>query len=350
MDAYGGNRMMTLVTGASGLLGSAVVDLLVARGEPVRALVRPGDDLTRFGWRDVEVCRGDMGDHASLAEAVRGVGRMLHCAARTGPWGPAAEYEIANVRGTRALVELAQAAGVARIVHVSSITVHGNDVRGPADEYSPFHDEPNPYSRSKVAGERLLQGMIREQRAPVVIVRPGWIYGPRDRASFARFAALIEEGKMVIIGSGENSVPLIYVSDVARGVVLASETPGVVGQAYLLVNDEPVTQRVYYETIAAELGVAPPTRHIPYRPALALGAAAEFVGHVTGRKQPPPLMRYGLQLAGGENRFIIAKARRELGFVPEVDLAEGVQRSVAWYRATQPTVLPASASAVRPAV
>jgi nucleoside-diphosphate-sugar epimerase len=173
--------------------------------------------------------------------------------------------------------------------------------------------------------------MIREQEAPVTIVRPGWIYGPRDVASFGRFAAMIQRGKMVVIGSGKNHIPLIYVGDVAEGIILASQAPKAVGRTYLLVNDEPVTQRDYLNAIAAELGICPPRRHIPYRLALTLGATAEMVGQLTGRQQPPPLMRYGVQLLGGENRFSIDRARSELDFSPRVAMAEGVRQSISWY-------------------
>ncbi len=325
--------MRTLVTGAAGLLGGHVAGLLLEGGEEiVRVFARPGEDVGQLEQAGAEVCRGDLGDRTSLESAVRGVDSVLHCAARTGPWGPWAEYEIANVRGLQILVHAALAAGAKRFVHVSSITVHGNDMRGSADEDAPLRVEPNPYSRTKVMGERLLWGMMRNQGAPISIVRPGWIYGPRDRASFARFATMIRNGKMVIIGSGNNRIPLIHVRDAARGVIMASGIPGAIGRAYLLVNDEPVTQGDYLTTIASELGVRPPSRHIPYRLALALGASAEAAGHFLHWQQPPPLMRYGLQLAGGENRFNIGRARRELGFSPQINLAEGVRDSIAWYR------------------
>jgi 2-alkyl-3-oxoalkanoate reductase len=329
---YKENAMTTLVTGAAGLLGGHVADLLGERGEAVRVFARPGEDVSRLERNGAEVCHGDLGDGASLEAAVSGVDRVLHCAARTGPWGPMAEYEVANVRGLKMLVDAAMAAGVKRFVHVSSITVHGNDVRGIADEDSALRAEPNPYSRTKVMGERLLWEMIQHNGRPISIVRPGWIYGPRDRASFARFVTLIRDGKMVVIGSGNNHVPLIHVRDVAHGVILASEAPEATGRAYLLVNDEPVTQRDYLNAIASELGARPPSRQIPYRLAIALGAAAEFVGHFMHWEQPPPLMRYGLQLAGGENRFNISRARCELGFSPRINLAAGVRESIAWYR------------------
>jgi nucleoside-diphosphate-sugar epimerase len=324
--------MTVLVTGAAGFLGSHVTDLLLARGERPRALVRPGEDVASLAAADLDIYQADVGDSATLGPALQGVDRVFHCAARTGPWGPAAEYQRTNVRGLQTLVRTALDAGVGRLVHVSSITVHGNDVGGQADESAPLRAEPNPYSRSKVEGERLLEHMIQDEGAPVTIVRPGWIYGPRDTASFARFARMIETGRMIMVGSGENHLPLIYAQDAARGVLLAGEAGQAEGRSYLLVNDEPVTQREFLTAVATELGAPAPRWHIPYRLAVGLGAVAESLGRMSRRREPPPVMRYGLQLLGGENRFSISRARRELGFSPQVDLAEGVRRSVEWHR------------------
>ncbi|HEY4384777.1 MAG TPA: NAD-dependent epimerase/dehydratase family protein [Ktedonobacteraceae bacterium] len=324
--------MTVLVTGAAGFLGGHLVDLLVERGESIRIFTRPGEDITRLVEAGVEVCQGDLTDRLSVEAAVVGVDRVFHCAARTGPWGPMAEYEQINVHGTKTLVEAAMAANVRRIVHVSSITAHGVDVHGTVDETSPLNGGSDPYSRTKVASERLLQQLIRDKEAPVTIVRPGLIYGPRDTNSFARFARLIEQGKMVIIGSGYNSLPLIHVKDVAQGIVLAGDSEQALGRAYLLTSDEPITQSDYFNAIARELGVPPPRLHIPYKLALALGATAEMVGHLTHMQQSPPLMRFGLMQIGGENRFLIDRACRELGFSPQISLAEGVRHSVAWFR------------------
>jgi nucleoside-diphosphate-sugar epimerase len=164
------------------------------------------------------------------------------------------------------------------------------------------------------------------------IIRPGWIYGPCDLASFARFARMVENRKMIMIGSGTNHIPLVYARDVAQAILLASEAPQASGRAYIIVNDEPVTQLDYLTAIARCLGVPPPGRHIPYALALALAGAAEGGARLVRAKRPPPVMRYGVQLLGGDNRFVIARARRELGFAPSVALAEGVEASVAWYK------------------
>lgn len=324
--------MTVLVTGAAGFLGSRLTALLAARGEETRAVVHPARDA---GWRapsGVDLYHADITDRAAIAPALDGVERVFHCAARTGPWGPPAEYHRVNVAGLEAMVRAATAAGVRRFVHVSSITVHGNDVHGEADEGSPLRSEGNPYSQTKVAGELLLRRMIRDEGAPVTIVRPGWIYGPADTASFGRFATMIANGQMLVVGAGDNHVPLAYVDDVAEGMLLASQAEQAAGRAYLLLNDEEVTQREFLAAIAAELGVAPPGRKLPYRAGVLAAGVAEVAWKLARRQQAPPVMRYGLQLLGGENRFSIARARRELGFSPAVGYAEGVRRGVAWYR------------------
>jgi nucleoside-diphosphate-sugar epimerase len=324
--------MTDLVTGAAGFLGSHLTALLLARGRQPRALIHPVRDA---GWEalpGVDVHRADIADGAAVASAMAGVDCVFHCAARTGPWGPPAEYRRVNVAGLESMVRAAMAAGVRRFVHVSSITVHGNDVHGAADEESPLRCEPNPYSQSKVAGELLLRRMIKDEAAPVTIVRPGWIYGPGDTASFGRFATMITNGQMIVVGAGQNHIPLAYVDDVAEGMLLAGQAWQAASRVYLLLNDEPVTQREFLAAIAAELGVAPPARRIPYRVGLIAGGVAETTWKLTGREQAPPVMRYGLRLLGGENRFSIGRARCELGFSPAIGYAEGVRRGIAWYR------------------
>jgi len=324
--------MTSLVTGAAGFLGSHLTTLLAARGGQTRALVHPTRDA---GWQapgGVEVYHADIADKSAVAPALDGVDTVFHCAALTGPWGPPAEYHRVNVAGLETMVRAAMAARVRRFVHVSSITVHGNDVRGAADEDAPLRAEPNPYSRTKVAGELLLGRMIADEGAPVTIVRPGWIYGPGDAASLGRFATMIASRQMIVVGTGRNHVPLAYVGDVAAGMLLASSAERAAGRAYLLLNDEPVTQGEFLAAIAAELGTAPPSRSIPYRAGVLAGGAAETVWKLARRKQAPPVMRYGLQLLGGENRFSIARARHELGFSPAISYTEGVRRAIAWYR------------------
>ena len=310
--------MTVLVTGGTGLLGSHVVDLLLERDESVRALVWPGEDASPLARSGVETVVGDLADGSGLEDAVRGVDLVLHCAAITGGWGDRALYEAVNVRGTLRLVELALEAGSLRIVHVSSITVHGNDVHGIADETSAIRVEPNPYSWSKVEAERRLHEIVESRGAPITVVRPGWIYGPRDRNSFGRFAEMIRRGKMIVVGAGNNNLPLVYVRDVANGVILAGTSDRAVGETYLLVGDEPVTQMRLSQHLASELGVPRPSRHVPYRLALALGLAAETAGKpCTGLSRRSLAMAFSCSAATTASRsrrpaVSLASCRRSL--------------------------------------
>src|SRR5450759_1176703 len=184
--------------------------MLLERGDDVRAMVRPVEDATRLkSLAGVEVVHGDLTDAQSLKSAVKDTQRVYNVAARTGPWGLEKDYNTVNVWGVADLITAAMEAGVSRIVHTSSITVYGHHLHGIVTEDDPFHAEDNPYSRTKIAGEKLLANLVKDSGAPIVIVRPGWIYGPRDNASFARFVALVDSSKAFLVGSGKNTVPVV---------------------------------------------------------------------------------------------------------------------------------------------
>ncbi len=327
--------MKVLVTGAAGFLGGHLVDMLVERGDDVRAMVRPVEDTSHLRTlAGVEIVQGDLTDSASLKRAVQGVQHVYNVAAKTGPWGLEDVYRAVNVQGLADLIHSAMDAGVQRIVHTSSITVYGHHLHGIITEDDPFRAEDNPYSRTKIAGEKLIANLVKDRGAPVVIVRPGWIYGPRDMASFGRFVSLVESGKGFIIGSGKNIVPVVYVRDVAQGLIKAGNVGDtVIGQAYTIADDRRVTQAQYLNTIADCLQVPHVSLHLPYS-ALYTGAhVAELAWKALGRRNaaPPPVTTYGVTLLGSEQIFSIGKARRDLGYAPEYDISRGVTEGVRWY-------------------
>jgi nucleoside-diphosphate-sugar epimerase len=328
-------QVKVLVTGAAGFLGGHLVDMLVERGDEVRAMVRPVEEASRLHkLTGVEVVHGDLTDRESLKRAVQGVQRVYNVAAKTGPWGLEKDYTAVNVWGVADLVTAAMDAGVQRIVHTSSITVYGHHLHGIITEDHPFHAEDNPYSRTKIGGEKFIVDLVKERSAPVVIVRPAWIYGPRDTASFGRFVDLVESGKAFLIGSGKNIVPVVYVRDVAQGLIKAGDAGDeVIGQAYTLADDRRVTQYEYLNMIAGFLEVAPVTRKFPYFAMYMAGRAAELLWQAMSRRKsaPPPVTTYGVTLLGGNQEFSIEKARRELGYKPEYDYIRGLAEGVKWY-------------------
>jgi len=224
---------------------------------------------------------------------------------------------------------------VQRVVHTSSITVYGHHLHGLVTEDHPYQAEDNPYSRTKIAGEKLILDMVKERGAPVVIVRPAWIYGPRDNASFGRFVALVDSGKGFIIGNGRNILPIVYVRDVALGMILAGNANAkVVGRAYTLADDRRVTQGEYLNMMADFLGVPHLSRYYPYPALYSAGRTAELLWRAMGRRNaaPPPVTTYGVTLLGGNQEFSIDRARRELGYEPQYDYIRGLSEGVQWYQ------------------
>ena len=327
--------MKVVVTGAAGFLGGHLVNMLAGRGDEVRAMVRPGEDIAHLRpLKNVKIVHGDMTDVESLKRVVKGTKRVYHIAAKTGPWGPESSYLAVNVLGLAELIRVAVNAGVQRIVHTSSITVYGHHLRGIITEEHPYRAEDNPYSRTKIAGERLVTDLVKTYHAPIVTVRPAWIYGPRDSNSFARLVALVESGKGFLIGSGSNIVPLVHVRDVAQGLIKAGDAGNeAVGRFYTIAGDCQVTQAQYLDAIADSLHVPRVTRHLPYSALYMAGRAAEIGWQfLKGRNgSPPPITTYGVTLLGREQCFSIEKARRELGYSPVYDITCGVEEGVRWY-------------------
>ncbi len=326
---------MNLVTGATGLLGSHIVEKLLAKGEPVRALVRPASDTSVLaGWK-VQKVIGDVTDPDSLAVAMHGVHTVYHAAAQVGDWGPWERFVAVTIQGTANVLHAARLAGVKRFLHVSSISTYGHpDGEGLVlDETAPLGVNLHRwsyYSRAKVEAERIVRAAWERGDLPVTIVKPSWLYGPRDRATLPRLIRAIRTGRAKIIGDGQNRLNLTYAGNEAEGCILAATSERAVGQTYNLSNDGEMTLQEFFNKIAACLGAKPVKRKVPYK--LAYGAAflMELFGHAFGRKSPPLVTRYAVWLMGRRCFFSCDKARRELRWFPTVRYDVGIERSVRW--------------------
>ncbi len=328
---------MNLVTGATGLLGSHIVEQLRLRNRPVRAIARPGSDVSWLQEQGAEIVPGDLSDVESLGRACQGVKTIYHSAARVGDWGPWHEFVEITIEGTRRLAEAAAAASCERFVHISSISSYGhpNQEGLILDETAPLGQHLHKwsyYSRAKVAAEKLLWQMQNEGRLRLTVIKPSWLYGPRDRATIFRLARLLREGKVKILGDGKNRLNVVYAGNVAEGAILAADNEKAVGQAYNLCNDGVMLQEQWQNMLAAELGAPPVTRHVPYKVAYAVAFVLECIGHAFRLKKPPMVTRYAVWLMGRRCFFSAEKARRELGWVSTVGYEEGVRKTIAWLR------------------
>jgi nucleoside-diphosphate-sugar epimerase len=320
-----------LVIGGNGFVGRSLVPALQDRGNSVRVLALPTEDTRWLEAREVAVYRGDIREPDTLVAPLHGVDRVVHLAGMMGIWRPMEDYHAVNVNGTENVCRAALAAK-ARLVHVSSWTVYGMGMGRPVREDFPLKPLPEPYSITKAAGDKAVQRMIIEDHLRAVIIRPGTIFGPGDQLNFGRTADRILGGRRIIVGKGDNTVPFVYITDVVQGLLLALENDDAIGQAYNIANDHPLTQQQLLNAIAHEVGANPPRLRVPYRALYAAAYAAEHVAMLTRSQRDPLVTRHGVALFGTDNRHVIDKARRELGYLPQVDVREGVRLAAAWYR------------------
>lgn len=317
----------TLVTGATGFIGSHLVRALVADGRAVRALVRPGDDAAALSKLDVEVVAGDVRDAAAVKAAARGCRQVFHLAAQSRTRGARLHREV-NVEGTRNVASACLETGVDRLIHVSTAGVYGLLRDPPAHEGSPTRPNSHYRATKLLAEEHLLGGHARDG-LPVVIARLTDTVGARTLSWLGLCRAVATPG-FRRIGAGRNVNQLCHVSDVVAGLKLCAERPGIEGRCYLLSGDRAIPVAELIAWIAEDLGVPPSRRQLmPDAPFQAVTLLGDFLYRKLG-VEVPVLYRYALFVT--QKAYDISRAREELGFEPTASVREGVHATLAWYR------------------
>ena len=337
--------MRVLITGGNGFLGRRLAASVQQRGADVRVLALPEEDTAGLG-SDVTVFRGDIRRPDTLAAPLDGVDCVFHLAAMIGVWASQEAYAAVNVEGTANVCRSALAADVKRVIHVSSAMVYDMTGPKPASEDDPLAPLDEPYSTSKAQGDLLVQRMISDERLPAVIIRPGTLVGPGDALNFGRMATRIRAGKGVIIGRGTNAIPLFAVEDMIQALLLAMESDAAVGEIFNIAHDAPITQAQYLSLIARALSAPEPRIRVPYAPLYAAAYLAERLAGATRDRIKPFLTRHGVKLYGANNRLSIDKARRELGYAPEVSVSEAVLSACEWFQLAGPSTSSPAPSAM----
>jgi dihydroflavonol-4-reductase len=319
-----------LLTGASGFVGSAVARALRDAGFAVRALVRPASPTAHLSDLGLDFVRGDLRDPASLRAAMHGVRYLFHVAADYRLWArDPSELANTNVEGTRALMQEAMRAGVERVIYTSSVaTLVARPDGSSSDETMPLNEANaiGVYKRSKVAGERAVEDLVREG-LPAVIVNPSTPIGPRDvkPTPTGRIILQAAAGRMpAFVDTGLN---MVHVDDVAAGHLLAFER-GRIGERYILGGQNASLAEIL-AVIAQETGRAPPKIKIPRAAVLPLAYVTEAIAQFTGKE--PMLTRDGLKMSKNKMFFSSAKAERELGYRAR-PYREGIRDAIAWFR------------------
>jgi nucleoside-diphosphate-sugar epimerase len=323
-----------LITGATGFVGSHLAEACAARGLPVRALARPTSDTALLERLGATLVRGDMTDRDALGQALDGADVVFHCAAKVGDWGPVEDYRAVNVEGLRALLEACRNRPLHRFVHFSSLGVYAARHHHGTDETEPLpRRHVDGYTQTKVEGEELALGYHRDHAIPVVVLRPGFIYGPRDRTVLPRLIDNLRNGMVRYIGNGSRALNTIFIGNLVEAAFQAVDRPEAVGQIYNLTDGEAVSKRRFIEAIADGVGVPRPAPvGVPLWLARALAWCQEGWARRRNSPRPPRVTQGRLKFMGLNLDFSIDKARNQLGYRPRFSFEEGVRETVAWYK------------------
>jgi 2-alkyl-3-oxoalkanoate reductase len=334
------------ITGATGLVGGHAAEEALKRGHRVRALVRPTSDTRWLDRWGVDRIVGDLEDPEALRAGAAGADWVFNCAAKVGDWGTLEEFRRLNVEALRLLLDAACEARIERLVHVSSLGVYeGRDHHGTDETVPPAANSLDAYTRSKTEAEALVLEYHRSRGVPAAIVRPGFIYGERDRTVLPKLLTNLRRGTFAFFGSGEQRLNCIYVKNLVHAIFLAAESPAAVGEVFNLTDGEPVTKKRFVGRVAELAGLDLPRRHIPLPVARALAQIVEAAAKLVRAKKPPLINKARYKFLGLNLDYSIEKARRVLGYQPPFTFEEGMERAMAEHRpgdARQPAASAAS--------
>ncbi len=306
------------VTGATGFIGQALCDALAASGRPLRRIVR-----ARAAGLPDAVAVGDIGPATDWRAALQGAGCVVHLAARThvmreSATDPLAEYRRANVESTVRLARDAAAAGVRRLVFMSSIKVNGESTQRPYTEADPPRPE-DAYGVSKWETEQALAEVASATGLEIVVLRPPLVYGPGVKGNFLRLMRFVERGVPLPLASVANRRSLVYVGNLADAVVAAIDSPAAAGRTFLAADAEDLSTPDLVRGIAQALGTR--ARLLPC-PAALLNLAAALAGR-----------RADAERLTGSLQVDASALRRDLGWQPRLTLAQGLEATARWFRA-----------------
>jgi len=324
--------MRVLVTGATGFVGSHLVEKLDAKNIQLNVLVRQKWSNSLPMWlHNSNIIYGDLTDISCVNEAVNGVDVVIHSASLLGRWQsefPEHYYSKVNVDGTKNLINASMAEGVTHFIYLSTAGVMGRLVNMPADETHPFLPV-YPYEKSKCFAELALRKAIVTKNFPATIVRATHIYGPRDKNTLKIFKVIKKTQIFPLIGGGNNLFQPLYIEDLIKALILCLENPKMsIGETYLVAGKDVLTYRDFILLSAKALGIS--VMNIPLSVTIAnlLASATETVCH--GLNIEPPLTHSRVEFFSRDQIYTIKKIYKSIGFFPETSIATGLNRMIDW--------------------
>jgi 2-alkyl-3-oxoalkanoate reductase len=321
--------MIPLVTGATGFLGSHVVDALLAEGLPAKAFVRSASKAENLRDRGVDVVVGDILDAESWKHALHGADAIYHCAAAAETETSAKTAQHINLAALRLLLEAVRRRGSGRIVLPTGLSVLGVRDLDPCTEELTRQRRGDPEIDGKIEAEELALRYHARHGVDVTILRPSFIYGPRDQRNLPSLVDLIRRRKFVYVGSRRIIVPLLHVQDAVQAMLLAGRCDHASGRIYHVTDGTRTTLEEVVAFLAGVLAVEPPHRVIPrfvVRAGCRFGARLVRFGIL--RRAP---LTWSEMLFVGTSRYVdISRAKEELGYAPRVTFREGMAATLKW--------------------
>lgn len=324
-----------LVTGGGGFLGGALVRALLDRGFQVRSFARGAyPDLERRG---VRVLRGDLADADAVEAAAADCEAVFHVAAKAGIWGSDADFEAANVLGTRHILAACRKHGVGKLIYTStpSVVQTAQGCEG-LDESQPYPEtHMTAYGRTKARAEREVMAASDDALATVSL-RPRLIWGPGDTQLLPRLVQRAQAGRLRKVGKADPLVDSLYIDNAVHAHLLAFERlhPGAAcaGRAYFVTQGEPTPMYGLINRMLAAAGQPPVTRTIPPSLAWAAGCLLEPTWTLLRLHGEPPMTRFLARQLSTPNWFDISAIRRDLGYAPLVSIDDGLQELARWWQ------------------
>ena len=322
--------MKNLVTGATGFVGSHIAERLSKEGEEVTALVRATSNTKFLSSIGVKFVYGDINDPEAVKKAMQGIEIVYHSAALADEWISQKDAYRVNVEGTRNLLDAAKEAKVKRFVFISSLAVLGMRDHHDTPADAPYHKTGDNYIDTKIDSEQLVMDYYKKYGFPITVVRPGFVFGPRDNKLIPRLSDRLGKGQFMFVGSGKNKINAVYIENLTDAIISAARSQKAVGQKYNVTNDSGMTLEDLVLNIVNIWKFDTPKKHIPKFMAYLVCSVLMAFARLTKAKEPPYITKTRIKFLSLNLDFDIAKTKDDLGYNPRISIEEGLKRTKEW--------------------